>query len=146
MNEDKFRGKAKDGRWIEGVPIKNGFGKLAFMCFATSDFFSCPMEKIQNFCIEVIPETVTKYTKINGKDNGEIYDGDIIKLRERTINGNEFNHICRVYQKGNGMWMAEGHPEHNRSYRTRLPLFPYRHKAEVIGNVYDNPELLEVCR
>nr|WP_319218465.1 YopX family protein [uncultured Trichococcus sp.] len=134
MNDIKFRGNGLKGEW------KYGLLTFMFSQYAIVD----PIDENSVHLID--KKTVGQYTRIKGAGDRRIYDGDIVRLRERTINGTDITHICRVYQKGNGMWMAEGHPEHNRSYRTRLPLFPYRHKAEVIGNVYDNPELLEVCR
>ncbi|CZR02704.1 YopX family protein [Trichococcus collinsii] len=133
MNDNKFRGKTENGEWKRGL-LTFMFGQYAIVN---------PIDENSVYLID--KETAGQFTKIKGTGGREIYDGDIIRLRERTVNGTELTHICRVYQKGNGMWMTEGHPEHDRKYRTRLSLYPYRHEAEVIGNAYDNPELLEVC-
>ena len=133
MNDNKFRGKTENGGWK--------FGLLTFM-FGQYAIVN-PIDENSVYLID--KETAGQYTRIKGAGGREIYDGDIIRLREGTINGIDITHTCRVYQKENGMWMMEGHPEHDRSYRTRLCLYSCRDHAEVIGNAYDNPELLEVC-
>ena len=143
MREIKFRGKTTDGRWIEGVPIKNGFGKLVFMCAAVTDNLSCPMEKIHKFCIEVIPETVTQYLGLRDKNGTEIYDGDYIRYSRRTINGSVFTHVCRVFQHESGTWRIEGYHEDNPSYETKGTVYEVHKVCEVIGNIYENPELVK---
>nr|WP_321303384.1 YopX family protein [uncultured Trichococcus sp.] len=133
MNDIKFRGKDVNGEWRRGL--------LTFMFsqYAIVD----PIDENSVHLID--KKTVGQYTKIQGAGYCEIYDGDIVRLRERTVNSGIVTHICRVYQKENGMWMVEGRLESNLSYRIRVSLFSYRGKAEVIGNAYDNPELLEKC-
>lgn len=131
MREIKFRGKTKDGRWVQGVPIKNGFGKLTFMCFATSDLFSCPMEQIYKFCIEVIPETVTQYAELKDKNGVEIYEGDIVISQDGT-GGLVYKHIVEwneFYKRFEPMGEDEAHFN--------------RESCEVVGNIYENPELLK---
>ena len=133
--EIKFRGKAKDGRWVEGIPIKNGFGKLTFMCAAITDNLSCQMEKIHNFCIEVVPETVTQYTGLKDKNGIEIYEGDIIGLDGFwsyciDFHDGAFRKIpCNQAQKLNWPW--------NPLEKVTIEV----HGWEVIGNIYENPEL-----
>ena len=131
MREIKFRGKTKDGRWVQGVPIKNGFGKLTFMCFATSDLFSCPMEQIYKFCIEVIPETVTQYAELKDKNGVEIYEGDIVISQDGT-GGLVYKHIVEwneFYKRFEPMGEDEAHFN--------------RESCEVVGNIYENQELLK---
>lgn len=84
-----------------------------------------------------------QYTGINDKNGTEIYDGDIIKFSERSINGFISTHVCRVFQSENGAWRVEGHPDFDTSYITRRELYLIRKICEVIGNVYGNPELLK---
>ncbi len=129
MREIKFRGKTKDGRWVQGVPIKNGFGKLTFMCFATSDLLSCPMEQIYKFCIEVIPETVTQYAELKDKNGVEIFEGDIYHHGDSRITYTVVWHDTGLMGKQNS----------SNSY---AGLGYWSDRIEVIGNQFENPELI----
>jgi len=135
MREIKFRGKTKDGQWIEGVPIKNGFGKLAFICVAITDNLSCPMEKIHNFCKEVIPQTVTQYTGLKDMNGVEICEGDIVKGCFET---GRFLLGSIVYEKAIAAFVIS--PTDVPIFKFPLPEIYY---PEVIGNIYENPELME---
>ena len=84
-----------------------------------------------------------QYTNIKDKNDREIYDGDIIKFTERTINGGTFTHVCQVFQSENGAWRVEGYPDFKTEHKTRGELYSVRHFCEVIGNKYENPELLK---
>lgn len=128
MREIKFRGKTKDGRWVQGVPIKNGFGKLAFMCFATSDLLSCPMEQIYKFCVEVVPETVTQYTGQYDPTATEFCEGDIIK---------DNTDYWEIKFFDGAFWIVaiDGNAEPE--------LLCGNDYMEIIGNRYENPELME---
>ena len=87
-----------------------------------------------------------QYTGIKDDGGNEIYDGDIVRVWEQSINGGIFTHICKVYQAENGTWMMEGHPEHNKSYRTKLELYSHRKKVDVIGNCFENIDLAEATK
>ena len=82
-------------------------------------------------------------TGMKDKNGNEIFDADIIKFSERSINGFVSTHTCRVFQSENGAWRVEGHPDFDTSYRTRRELYLIRKICEVIGNIYENPELLK---
>ena len=145
MREIKFRGKAKDGRWVEGVPIKNGFGKLTFMCAAITDNLSYPMEKIHNFCIEVVPETVTQHTGLKDVNGVEIYEGDIVEQSFTELGSTDgifdnppddmTSFIGEIKMYDGAWWIDSG--------SWAIPLFRELNPNEVIGNRYENPELME---
>ena len=82
--------------------------------------------------IKVVPETVTKcidYVDINGVD---IYVGDIIKIRKSDIYWSEQDEEVYVVETKQGFL-----------YRLTKRKF---NTIEVIGNIWDNPHVLELCK
>ena len=86
---------------------------------------------------------VRQYTGLKDSEGNEIYEGDILQMWEKTVNGTKLTHICKVYQHENGKWMMEGHLESDSRYRTRLEVYSYRKNGEVVGNIYEYPELID---
>lgn len=85
--------------------------------------------------IEVIPETVSQYTGLKDKNGNKIFEGDIV---ERLWLGEK--HIYRIYYD-NDIASFIGKDIYGLNFTT----FDYDAcEFEVIGNIYDNPELLEV--
>ena len=84
---------------------------------------------------------VNQYTGLKDKYGTEIYDGDYIRYSMRTINGSVFTHVCRVFQHESGTWRIEGYHEDNHSYETKGTVYAAHLISEVIGNIYENPEL-----
>ena len=131
MREVKFRGMKENGEWKYGL-LTFMFGQYAIVD---------PIDENSVYLIE--KETAGKYTNIKDKNDRETYDGDIIKFTERTINGGTITHVCQVFQSENGAWRVEGHPDFKTEHKTRRELYSVRHFCEVIGNKYENPELLK---
>ena len=82
-----------------------------------------------------------QYTGLKDKNGTEIYDGDYIRYSMRTINGSIYTHVCRVFQHESGTWRIEGYHEDNHSYETKGTVYASHLICEVIGNIYENPEL-----
>ncbi|WP_373804983.1 YopX family protein [Jeotgalibaca porci] len=74
----------------------------------------------------------------------EIFEEDMVKLTEKTINGGIYTHTCKVFQSKNGAWRLEGRPDFSKEYTTKRELYSVRSRTEIIGNVYENPEFTEV--
>lgn len=74
-----------------------------------------------------------QYTESNDKNNVEIYDGDILAGINGTINGIgwKFGNYIVKYKNGNHNVPEWGNSEN----------FNGTHWFEVIGNIYENPEL-----
>lgn len=80
-----------------------------------------------------------QYTGLCDRNGREIYEGDILSWEEHVI----------LYGTDLNEWVTEKCPvKYDETLCTFLCaeqfLFNYTEKAEVIGNIYENPELLEV--
>lgn len=116
MREILFRGKRLDnGRWVEGA------------YFPESDQHPATIweGKYCGIGRYVHAETVGQFTGLTDKNGKKIFEGDILTLLGSRV------HIVRFED---GEFVLTG------------TAFPMRHanKFEIIGNIHDNPELLEV--
>ena len=130
MREILFRGKRVDNNeWTEGYLYKI-WNKVFLLWGMTGD--SPNME-------EVIPETVGQYTGIKDDQDVKIFEGDIVSTdTKRPYLVVEFRDGCFMFNCNDG-----GEDQ----YDIMLPILKepqtvYKY-GEVIGNIHDNPELLE---
>lgn len=121
-----FRGKRIDNdEWTEGYLFKS-WNRTFLLWGMTGD--------VPNM-VEVKPQTVGQFTGLTDKNGKKIFEGDIVKFSHPAFNKrrigvisyemNEAGFVLR--HKGDYSWIAYI----NEFY-------------EVIGNIYDNPELLEI--
>lgn len=143
MREFVFRGKPKIEeeykvlRELYEDDCKNGFvyGSLIVdynKCYICTEIIQV-RSGIWNYittAIEVIPETVGEYTTLTDKNDRMIFEGDIVTMPK--YGGGR--HRSVVYFK-NGKFAVDGS---NYSFKDICPK-----NMEVIGNIHDNPELLE---
>lgn len=83
--------------------------------------------------VEVIPETISQYTGLKDKNGNKIFEGDIV---ERLWLGEK--HIYRIYYD-NDIASFIGKDIYGLNFTT---FDCDACEFEVIGNIYDNPELL----
>lgn len=81
----------------------------------------------------VRPDTICQYTGLNDKNGTKIFEGDIVKAN-RVIPILDDTIFTVIYERG---CYFICHANNISS------LFPYNEELEVIGNIFDNPELLE---
>ena len=127
MREILFRGKRADnGKWVEGnLFIPDSDNRPTQILMGTD---------IVRISYEIDPETVGQFIGITDKNGKKIFEGDIMQLSAGT-------YPCLVYFDGRGFkWLRNN---------KRIDIDLTFEKMAVIGNIYDNPELLkgddEIC-
>lgn len=141
MREILFRGKRKDnGEWVQGYYFKRvrnyaGF-KTIERCYIQYETWDGSL-----ITYEVIPETVSQFTGLVDKYDKKIFEGDIVKewsSHWKTPLKTEIN-IYEVVCE----YLGSLHLIRKTEYgENSTPLYR-RSVVEVIGNIYDSPELLE---
>lgn len=131
MREIKFRGKRTDtGEWVYGDLIENQ-GRF-FIYHATSETtLKDEDNSIVVLAEQVNPDTVGQYTGLTDSDGTEIYEGDIFQVKA-------YEPRFEVYFK-NGVFEYRQIGSSNRPVLLRRIHFD----SFILGNIHDNPELLE---
>lgn len=80
---------------------------------------------------------VMQYTGIRDKNGREIYEGDIVEAWSQGVKA-----IGRIMQRIDGLWMMFPAWQ-NEGFWYLFPDGNGNETVEVIGNVYENPELLK---
>lgn len=148
MRENKFRGKRIDnGEWVYGSYFCGE--KISLIVVCARETQSIDIYTVVAY--QVDPETVGQYTGLKDKNGVDVYENDIFKDDE-----NEGTEIIVVFENGSfclqfsgitGSLMPYGFDEDAGGFNVFecLPIQEYEVKEmEVIGNIHDNPELLEV--
>lgn len=132
MRDVLFRGKRVDnGEIVEGFYIFDGFNHyiVKFYIDENAEGTLYPVQE----AFEVIPETVGQFTGLTDKNGKKIFEGDIITISSACVcmTGIVEFHDC-------------GFEVHE--YDTYEVLWYYPDELEVIGNIHDNPEMLEATQ
>lgn len=150
MREILFRGKRLDtGEWVEGFLLKVTIdGKTAYLIFGDNFCFDGSDVKALSHAL-VDPATVGQFTGLVDKDDKRIFEGDLFRDESEDLTAVViFKDGCfRLEWHGiTGTWTESGFDECGGGYGITEcePVdYWYVHDMEVIGNIHDNPELLE---
>lgn len=145
MREIIFRGKRIDNGELAYGSLVMANGQInngkCYILNVVSDFsYGDNGRKIRiGPFVEVGPETVGQYTGLTDKNGNRIFDGDVVKVVDWLISDNE---ICRFsgyvdFSDGSFCIVDENEIKHFRWMD---------YKITVVGNIHDNPELLEATK
>ncbi|VTT35844.1 putative phage protein YopX [Enterococcus casseliflavus] len=137
----KFRGKRKDnGEWVVGVPIPNSFCNVVHMIpILLTDKVAYPPERLHEYLIEIVPETLGQSTGLKDKNGVEIFEGDVIGSQNKDRSNWYVSHHKIV-------WHDTGFVGKQICSSSFIGLEHWTRGENgyvVIGNIYENPELLE---
>lgn len=164
MREILFRGKTyEEGLWIEGSLIIDERGNYYIGKYIEAKgerSYYCTMRRngktINRFIgigfAFVIPETVGQFTGLYDKNGKKIFEGDILKGEQYPFKDDDgdYNYFAQVTWFDNspafGIYTFKNPQSNVRGISTGNTAYIEDFSSEdfeVIGNVYDNPELLE---
>lgn len=145
-----FKAKRKDnGQWVEGC-----YQRL--VVHGVMKYFILPCNglmfddvKLKDVLVEVLEETVSQFTGLIAKNGKEIFEGDMI--RQLNFNGEQYTATYEVVFD-EGSFCLKLHKGNEKAMKNDcLSAFSFDlyqgdygrlRKGEIIGNKYDNPELL----
>lgn len=148
MREILFRAiSIKTGKWVYGHIAYHAFD-TAYYIHESWDIAPCMSEpggSVHYAVHEVDPKTICEYTGLKDKNGVEIFDGDIIKHQLGKVFIVEFEDFGWVVNNEKIFAIKNNKMGGNEKYSLKNFLQMLKEsnvKIEVIGNTYQNPELL----
>lgn len=134
-----FRGKRKDnGEWVEGdlIQWKNGNMQI---CLGVG------LNKKEKTLADIIPETIGQCTGLKDKNGKWIFEGYILESRA-SENKEDWKKWVVTFFDGSFCFEREIPRKRKHKYEQNLLCVDEieLYGLTIIGNIHDNPELLEV--
>lgn len=132
MREIIFKGKRKDsGKWVEGYYVKKYdlLGKRHLIL------------NVDNYvrweCVEIVPETLCQFTGLCDKNGKKIWEKDILMAHLDESYPEDVTYETVEWNAAG--WVGHETDSIDRQYLDEFDLEYF----EVVGNIFDNPELLQ---
>lgn len=128
MRKILFRGKTDSGKWVEGYYVRADWylNNRVTHCIFPIDTTLYPYCEHSGF-EKIDPETVGQYTGLTDSNGTKIFEGDILEANNGHIG-------WVVFRNGGFVKRCYCHPKSFNIF--------WRDNETVVGNIYDNPELL----
>lgn len=136
MREIKFRGKSIEGLMGTKMPFAyGGYVKRNNKDKDKEKVYIVQYDSEISYIdfTEVDPKTVGQYTNLKDKNGKEIYEGDILKVKFDDVPIN----LYVKYDMGEYLLVKEG------EWEDSLYACMWFHEVEVVGNIYENKDLLK---
>ena len=141
MREVLFRIRSRGGDWYYGFPLTNRRNKIEE--FVSFEGYDENGGYYYNIAEEA--ETLSEFTGLYDKNGKRIFEGDI--LRHFYWHGNEkkSRNICVHFLNGAFCWSTSADNDENCFAFADSEMYGINTEkdCEVIGNIFDNRELLE---
>lgn len=144
MREILFRAKTLDDKlkWVEGY-----YNKIVLYGAEGHEKHIPVISDEDYYWYKINLETLSQFTGLKDKNEVRVFEGDILRISQKgdafgTYFFPEVPYPCNVVVKwGFCAWMWETITKDKRYIS--FPDAWCHYSCEVIGNIYDNPELLE---
>lgn len=154
MREICFRGKRVDnGEWVVGFLefhlVDGDLTKTKQDAFITYDYMD-KIGKVYRDRFDVIPETVGQYTGLKDKNSKEIYEGDVLNITSELLTNfgktrtGQYDTTYKLVMWLDDEWGCKVLKSKSIVVGSKQGglIIPAKWGV-VIGNIHDNPELLE---
>ena len=146
MKTIKLRGKGIDnGEWIYGLPTIRHDNK----CFIQEIGSGYGQDGV-----EIDIKTLGQFTGLQDSKGKDIYEGNIVQYKKSEQGKQESFYLCThevVFYKGSfgfQEWYTDGNDNlknrliHHPGHLTIPDIYEIEFDIEIIGNIHENPELL----
>ena len=144
MREILFRGKRLDNsEWVYGSFCMDALEQFNGLCGVDGFIRLYDKTKGKMQMHEVDRETVGQYTGLTDKNGKRIFEGDIVRILGNQTNEDwkRVDYTALIAFIDGGFCALDGTIEDHGFRRYGLQRMDF--SLEIIGNIYDNPELLE---